>query len=135
MHANRMQLLNHKNNNNSLIARRLTPPTRSKPNAGLIQIALVTSALASALWWRKNGSTFSKGGLDRENPLLLLGSFLQRILGGSGRKIEEVQKNDGQWKKARPATMAATAAAQRAQVRIFYFLFHLISFRHSIVLL
>ena len=113
VHANRMQLARRKNGSQPQY--HLSTPQPRKSNAGSLPIVLITGAVASAMWIKKNGSRLS-GGRD---PLAQLGNFFKRLIGGSGRKLTNKQSQTStQWKNSRPGSMAAAAAAQRAQVRL-----------------
>jgi hypothetical protein len=86
-----------------------------QPNAGLIPIAVVAAAGAGTLLARRNGVNLLGDG----DPLARLGAFLQRLLGGGGRKLSNGKRKSGtttQWKSSRPQDMAAAAASARAQV-------------------
>lgn len=112
VHASRIQASRKKQVSHH---RSLPPPQPKKANSGLVPIAVVAAAGAGALIARKNGVKLLGDG----DPLARLGSFLQRLLGGGGRKLTEGKRkaNSTQWKQSRPQDMAAAAAAARAQVR------------------
>lgn len=88
-------------------------PQPRKPNAGIFPIAVVAAAGTGALLMRKNGVKLPVGC----DPLARLVGFLQRLLGGGGRKVSDGKRKGGstKWKQARPQEMAAAAAATRAQ--------------------